>query len=228
MAAAGESSVIRLIYIDEYLDVRSRSPAGQHHLDVEIGDDGTIRLVANWVARRPRCGIVDRESADYFHRVGRRPSSLATLTDPQTAADGRPSHYRPNRSRRSSVRWRPPVGPRPLRRHPIHSVGPLHHFRHPRAVADLVPEPFARNELTATKHESPASAHDQTLQGFVPPHHGRHPTRDRTGSPLFLAGDDPRLHVQPRHLPIRPEIINPQPPLQPLHQALPPGRQAYR
>ena len=87
MAAAGESSVIRLIYIGEIPRRQIEDPSWIYSdPNVGIGDDGTIRLVGNWWLEDQGAPLFTGEVADYIQRVGRRPSSLATLTDPQTAA----------------------------------------------------------------------------------------------------------------------------------------------
>jgi pimeloyl-ACP methyl ester carboxylesterase len=87
MAAAGESSVIRLIYIGEIPRRQIEDPSWIYSdPNVRIGDDGTIRLVGNWWLEDQGAALFTGEVADYLQRVGRRPSSLATLTDPQTAA----------------------------------------------------------------------------------------------------------------------------------------------
>ena len=54
--------------------------------------------------------------------------------------------------------------------------------------------------------------HDQTLQDLrsAAPRGGT--DTGPNASEIFSAGDDPRFDVQPRHLPIRAEIINTQPP----------------
>ena len=87
MGAAGESSVIRLIYISE-IPRRQIEDPGWVYSDpnVGIGDDGTVRLVGNWWFDEGGAALFSGEVADYLQRVARRPSSLATLTDPQTAA----------------------------------------------------------------------------------------------------------------------------------------------
>ena len=96
MAAARESSVIRLIYIGEIPRRQIEDPSWIYSdPNVEIGDDGTIRLVANWWREDQGAALFTGELADYFQRVGRRPSSLATLTDPKLPPHGRPSQLPP-------------------------------------------------------------------------------------------------------------------------------------
>ena len=97
---------------------------------------------------------------------------------PKLPPHGDHPNYRHNRSRRFSVRWRPPVGPRQLRRHPIHSVGPVHHLPSS-ACSSASPRNWCWNHSPETNSPPPSTKalelHDQTLQGFVPPHHGAAP-----------------------------------------------------
>ena len=145
MAAARESSVIRLIYIAEIPRRQIEDPSWIYSdPNVEIGDDGTIRLVANWWREDQGAALFAGELADYFQRVGRRPSSLATLTDPQTAAawETIPTTVLIGQDDSLSdddLQWA-------LNNFAdIRFIQSDHFiiFRHPRAVADLVLEPFA-------------------------------------------------------------------------------------
>ena len=87
MGAAGESSVIRLIYIGEIPRREIEDPSWIYHdPTVLVGDDKTATKVGDWWHRDDGTALFTGEVADYFQRVGRRPSSLATLTDAQTAA----------------------------------------------------------------------------------------------------------------------------------------------
>jgi pimeloyl-ACP methyl ester carboxylesterase len=145
MAAAAESSVIRLIYIGE-IPRRQIEDASWIYSDpnVGIGDDGTVRLVGNWWLEDQGAALFTGEVADYLQRVGRRPSSLATLTDPQTAAawETIPTTVLVGQEDFVSdgdLRWALDNFA------DIRFIESDHFiiFRHPRAVADLVLESFA-------------------------------------------------------------------------------------
>jgi pimeloyl-ACP methyl ester carboxylesterase len=88
MAAAGEPSVIRLVYVGEI--PRYETPDSgwiYDDPDVQVSDDGTIKLVEGWWHHDDQGqALFTGELADYMRRVGRRTSSVATLTEPQTAA----------------------------------------------------------------------------------------------------------------------------------------------
>ena len=145
MASAGESSVIRLIYIGEIPRRQIEDPSWIYSdPNVRIGDDGTIRLVGNWWREDQGAPLFTGEVADYLQRVGRRPSSIATLTDPQTAAawETIPTTVLVGQDDSVSagdLRWA-------LDNFPDIGIIESDHFiifRQPRAVADLVLESFA-------------------------------------------------------------------------------------
>jgi pimeloyl-ACP methyl ester carboxylesterase len=127
-----------------YLDVRSRTAAGSTTIRTSgVGGDGTVRLVEDWWRKEEGAPLFTGEVADYVKRVERRPSSLATLTDPQTAAawETIPTTVligRDDSVSESDVRWA-------LKNlSDVRFIESDHFiiFRHPRSVADLVLESF--------------------------------------------------------------------------------------
>jgi hypothetical protein len=86
MGAAGESSVIRLIYIGEIPRREIEDPSWIYNdPNIRVGGDGTVRLAEDWLRSHEGIPMFTGEVADYLNRVGRRPATLATLTDPQTS-----------------------------------------------------------------------------------------------------------------------------------------------
>ncbi len=144
MGAAGESSVIRLIYIGEIPRREIEDSSWIYNdSDVRVGGDGTVRLVEDWWRKEEGAPLFTGEVADYVKRVERRPSSLATLTDPQTAAawETIPTTVligRDDSVSESDVRWA-------LKNlSDVRFIESDHFiiFRHPRSAADLVLESF--------------------------------------------------------------------------------------
>ena len=146
VGAAGESSVVRLIYIGE-IPRREIEDSSWIYDDpnVRVGGDGAVRLVEDWWRKDEATRLFTGVVADYLNRVGRRPASLATLTDPQTAAawEAIPTTVligRDDSVSEDDVRWA------------LNNLSDVRFiesdhfiiFRHPRSVADLVLESFGR------------------------------------------------------------------------------------
>ena len=144
MAAAGESSVIRLIYIGEIPRREIEDPSWIYNdQNVRVGGDGTVRLVEDWSRSDEGNPMFTGEVADYLNRVGRRPATLATLTDAQTAAawETIPTTVligRDDSVSEDDVRWAM------NNFSDVRFIESDHFiiFRHPRSVADLVLESF--------------------------------------------------------------------------------------
>jgi hypothetical protein len=144
MGAAGESSVIRLIYIGEIPRREIEDPSWIYNdPNIRVGGDGTVRLVEDWLRSDEGIPMFTGEVADYLNRVGRRPATLATLTDPQTAAawETIPTTVligRDDSVSEGDVRWARNTFS------DVRFIDSDHFiiFRHPRSVADLVLESF--------------------------------------------------------------------------------------
>ena len=144
IAAAGESSVIRLIYIGEIPRREIKDPSWIYNdPNVRVGGDGTVRLVEDWSRSDEGNPMFTGEVADYLNRVGRRPASLATLTDPQTAAAWETIPTTVLIGRDDSVS-EDDVGWALNNFSDVRFIESDHFiiFRHPRSVADLVLESF--------------------------------------------------------------------------------------
>ena len=144
MGAAGESSVSRLIYIGE-IPRRETEDSSWIYNDpkVRVGGDGTVRLVEDWLRSDEGIPMFTSEVADYLNRVGRRPATLATLTDPQTAAAWETIPTTVLIGRDDSVS-EGDVGWARNNFSDVRFIDSDHFiiFRHPRSVADLVLESF--------------------------------------------------------------------------------------
>jgi pimeloyl-ACP methyl ester carboxylesterase len=145
MGAAGESSVIRLIYVSEIPRQEIEDPSWIYEdPSVRVGDDGTLTKIGDWWHSDDGTAMFTGGVADYLQRVGRRTSSLATLTDPQTAAawETIPTTVligRDDLPPEEEVQW-------VFEKFPDVRLIESDHFiifRQPRLVADLVLESFA-------------------------------------------------------------------------------------
>lgn len=90
MAAAGEASVARLVYVADIPSVPRRDPQDATWLDQDphilVADDNTFVLDNEWWLREEAEAIFTGEVLEHCRQNPRRPAAKATMVDPQTTA----------------------------------------------------------------------------------------------------------------------------------------------